>query len=367
MFGFVGSKVGYVRAASLLGSAVVSCEEHRERPQTAIVGTHQYVANRQIEDRIAHSVFPSQIQFVAVLDGHSGFQVAEHMTRALPALMQQNLESGASMATAMRQTFLQADTDWFSLVKPAYDLGFTGPIKAGACAVAIAIGQDAIVVGSVGDCKCVLARSSHDGTITSVDLNPQRNANLESEQTRLRALHPTEDDVVKCKRSWKEAVVESSWVPWKTEPKFVTRHSGCYVKGRLQPTKSFGDFHLKRADVKVDPERNQPFLNQPKSYPYIDADPDVSVTGRRVGEDKFLIAATDGLWDQFSSHEAVHIVVERLKAGRTVDEAALDLVDAALVRAAEENKISLEEMRRLPPGSSRRNLHDDISVCIVLL
>jgi pyruvate dehydrogenase phosphatase len=302
------------------------------------------------------------------------------MTNALPKILFENLSSAphssSSIATAIRSSFLRADQSWFDRVKPVYDVGFTNPIKVGACAVAVALSDSHIIVGSVGDCKCILS-SGND----VIDLNIQRNANEQSEQDRLRKLHPGEDDVVKCKRSWQEEVPVTSespskWIPWKTKTnasastaQFITRYSGCYVKGRLQPTKSFGDFHLKSAQVEFDPERNRPFLDPstPRSFPYIDADPDISITERNRGDDKFLIAATDGLWDQFSSREAAGIVEAALIAGLTPEQAAQELVEAALMRAATNHKMTLGELKLLPPGNSRRSLHDDISVCIIEL
>jgi pyruvate dehydrogenase phosphatase len=285
--------------------------------------------------------------------------------------MMDNLSgSSASLSEALRSTFLAADQSWYERVKPVYDVGYSNPIKVGACAVAVAIDRDHITVGSVGDCKCILVT---DNDVR--DLNIQRNANNESEQDRLRKLHPGEDDVVKCKRSWQEQVTDpdrTKWeFPWKKSGNAaaITRYSGCYVKGRLQPTKSFGDFHLKSSEVEFDHERNRPFLDPSiqKSFPYIDADPDITVTARNPGKDKFLIVATDGLWDQFTSHEAAGIVEAALIAGLTSEQAAQELVEAALMRAATNHKMSIAELKLVPPGSSRRSLHDDISVCIIQL
>jgi pyruvate dehydrogenase phosphatase len=311
-----------------------------------------------IEDRISHSTLETgkkQFQLITVMDGHGGFQVAEFMTANLPSIISQELDSGKPVEEALQSAFIKADNKWFSLVHPSYQLGFTSPIKAGACALAVLVDDTEVTVASVGDCKCVLARS--DGSV--LDLNIERNINREEEQARLRALHPGEEDIVKCKRSWKEEISPSV---------IKSFFSGCYVKGRLQPTKSFGDFHLKLSSVVHDPERGAPFLNPSVqlSHPYIDADPDITVT-RRCELDRFLIAATDGLWDQFRSVEAAEIVAAALKAGLSPEQASETLVEAALINAAKDRKISLVELKALPQGSPRRNVHDDISVCVVIL
>ena len=329
-----------------LGTATILCETDLVKQKK--LGWHQYEANRFIEDRIGHRTV-GNIHLLTVMDGHGGPQLAEYLKSAIPDIFIQQMKSGElSAEEALRKTFLLADQRWFEIVHPVYSLGFTNPIKVGACALAIAIGEKQIIVASVGDCKCVLAQK--DGTI--VDLNEERNINRVSEQERLKALHPGEEDIVRCKRF---------------DPVTVS-YSGCYVKGRLQPTKSFGDFHLKDSRVELDHERQRPFLdpNFPKSFPYIDADPDITVT-TRTGKEKFLIAATDGLWDQFSSAEAVGLVDKSLSQGLSPDEAAKELVEAALNNAAKHKQIALSDMKALPPGSTRRSIHDDISVCIVLL
>ena len=336
------------------------CEQpHRKKGTSETVGTHQYVANRLIEDRVSHSFLEAgkkRFELVTVIDGHGGSQVAEYLTRELPNFISHELGKisppNQSMADALRSAFLLADDRWFSLVEPAYKLGFTAPIKAGACAIAVLLNESEIVVASVGDCKCIIATN---GSVK--DLNIERNANRDEEQARLRQQHPGEPDVVKCRKSWTDPLVPSK--------KFF---SGCYVKGRLQPTKSFGDFHLKISSVLTDPERGSPFLDpsSKRTHPYIDADPDVTVTLRDPG-DYFLIAATDGLWDQFSSEEAAKIVESAFKSGLSPQQAAETLVEAALLNAAKTRNISLSDLKALPQGSARRNVHDDISVCIVLL
>ena len=353
---------------ALFGTATSACES--EQPPTAplfvkAIGSQQYVANKFIEDRIGHQPLHigggKYVQFVTVMDGHGGPQVAEYMTKNLPEIFKAAMTTGGSksIVDALETAFHTADSRWFSFVHPVYELGFTAPIKVGACAIAIAVDDSEITVANVGDCKCVLAREGGE----VIDLNIERNINNESEQLRLKQLHPGEEDIVRCRRQWTEEVSTSFW-----KKKIKTFYSGCYVKGRLQPTKSFGDFHLKDERVNFDPERNRPFLdpNSKKSFPYIDADPDITTT-KRSHKDHFLIAATDGLWDQFSSQEAALIVEGALKVGFTAEQASQELVNAALERAAEKHKIPLNELKLIPPGSGRRNIHDDITVCIVVL
>lgn len=117
----------------------------------------------------------------------------------------------------------------------------------------------------------------------------------------------------------------------------------------------------------------------------------------RDGTERFVILASDGLWDTMTSDEAVQIVQAALqdqasrRAATTAttsaapglisslegpssnahDEAARRLVRVALEREAASAQLSLRQLLELPAGSSssnsRRNFHDDITVVIVPL
>ena len=88
----------------------------------------------------------------------------------------------------------------------------------------------------------------------------------------------------------------------------------CFVKGGLQPTRSFGDFRLKMREF------NFHNYNEEKGYrlpipiysgPYITAIPDITV--HELGpEDRYLILGTDGLWDNFSRRRTASLIDEQL-------------------------------------------------------
>ena len=75
----------------------------------------------------------------------------------------------------------------------------------------------------------------------------------------------------------------------------------------LQPTRSFGDFHLKSDKLVWDYEYGRPFLPHPaKDFPYITAHPDVTVVNRSR-DDKWLVLASDGLWDYVQPQEVATV------------------------------------------------------------
>ena len=103
----------------------------------------------------------------------------------------------------------------------------------------------------------------------------------------------------------------------------------------------------------------------PYTPPYVSSVPELTRV-RLQHQDTFVVMATDGLWDEMSDQEAVDIVSQSLVQGKG-QEAAQLLVEEALKRAAASAGLTLEELRALPPGSRRRNLHDDTTAVVVWL
>lgn len=81
------------------------------------------------------------------------------------------------------------------------------------------------------------------------------------------------------------------------------------VLGRLAVSRAFGDFDCKNIEIKEENDKSEGkrvnfILNQPDIYEW-DIDP---------VDDEFILIASDGLFDKFSSQEAVNFVRERLMA-----------------------------------------------------
>jgi pyruvate dehydrogenase phosphatase len=77
--------------------------------------------------------------------------------------------------------------------------------------------------------------------------------------------------------------------------------------------------------------------------------------------DKFLVLASDGLWDELSSREVAEVAL----AGPAKDIPSR-LIEKALLKVSARTKLSLQEIKQLEPGL-RRNIHDDITVLVVEL
>ena len=88
--------------------------------------------------------------------------------------------------------------------------------------------------------------------------------------------------------------------------------------GRLAPLRAFGDAKFKwskKKQEKVFQERGVKPLSDAKEFltpPYLTAEPEVT-SYQLQRTDKFLILASDGLWDMLSNEEAVDFVRDNTK------------------------------------------------------
>ncbi|CAM9922500.1 unnamed protein product [Ectocarpus sp. 8 AP-2014] len=154
------------------------------------------------------------------------------------------------------------------------------------------------------------------------------------------------------------------------------------VAGSLAVTRAIGDAYLKRAAFSFSPYK--------EGVPYITAEPEVTVV-ELTSKDRFLVLASDGVWEQVSNEEAVQCVSgalasasgatgrrQRSAASRTagggggggssggaVPFTSDALVDFVLARSAQSHGMSVPALRTLPRGSSRRMLHDDVCATVV--
>jgi serine/threonine protein phosphatase PrpC len=80
------------------------------------------------------------------------------------------------------------------------------------------------------------------------------------------------------------------------------------------PTRAIGDVKLKYKEFNnhdFDPEYGYPKPIPNFTGPYISAEPDITVR-KLTAEDRYLLLATDGLWDEVKRKEAAKIATELL-------------------------------------------------------
>ena len=202
----------------------------------------------------------------------------------------------------------------------------------------------------LGDCRVVIGKrsSTNDKWVASQVTQDQTVENL-SEVHRIEEDHPTE----------KNTAIQRG-----------------RLLGQLQPLRSFGDIQYKwtrdlHAQV-LNIVYGRPVV-PPNSYltpPYLTAEPIVYY--RKIAdEDKFMIIATDGLWEKVSSEMAVKLIGSHLdyivgdpqmeQSGLVTENGSTLLIKFALGKG---NNATLANMLTLPE-EYKRHFHDDITVTVV--
>mmetsp|Transcript_12234 Transcript_12234/g.21818 ORF Transcript_12234/g.21818 Transcript_12234/m.21818 type:complete len:481 (+) Transcript_12234:205-1647(+) len=246
-----------------------------------------------------------RIFFGGVFDGHGrdGDQIAETVAVKLPRLIRDNLLAQSETGSAFIPEHLSKSVnDAFCTIQGEFDEEFerdvviptkklkseieqaqkvslgalTLPLGSGCTATTFIIHDDVLKISHVGDSRAVLARarSSNPPAVDVSDLTMDHNvagAN-QDEIDRVRVAGAT----------------------------LTSRHlASDFVDGMLQLTRSLGDVPLHRSGV---------VLHKPemKQVP--------------IGQDTlFAIAASDGLWDSFSSEEACEEVFTRVSKAHQED------------------------------------------------
>lgn len=304
-------------------------------------GYVSHPANLPIEDRYVIDHL-GQVKLAAVFDGHGGWQISEYLYQNIKSRIETLSKTNKKWDQVLNSAFDQLENEIVDLVRGSYKLGFSSVASVGSCATVALILDKYFVVANAGDCQAVLV-TNKNGEIKGINICQIHSSNLKEEQQKLAKEHPGEEDIVRCKSA-----------------------KACYVKGRLMPTRAFGDFHLKHEEFN-NPNNLSHIFGFRRSRienftgPYITHKPDIQIRNIESG-DKFLILATDGLWDELSEQQAAEIVYNAENA----QEAADMLLEAALNHAAYDNNMKRVELNNLPFGK-KRSYHDDITIIVVPL
>ncbi|KAA0715177.1 [Pyruvate dehydrogenase [acetyl-transferring]]-phosphatase 2, mitochondrial [Triplophysa tibetana] len=209
---------------------------------------------------------------------------------------------GMSPVDAFSYAFQRLDTD-LSLeaqVPLANDLMRSTAIQAAfaGCTACVAhVGPEGVHVANVGDCRAVLGFQEDDGSWNALPLTQDHNTTNQAELKRVWSQHPVSE---------RQTVIVDD-----------------RLLGVLMPLRAFGDVRFKwrrelQQSVLENGDSDLEALNlyqySPPNYltpPYLDATPEVTYHRLRP-QDRFLIVASDGLWDEMSNEEAVRLVAEHM-------------------------------------------------------
>ncbi|XP_067158581.1 pyruvate dehydrogenase [acetyl-transferring]-phosphatase 2, mitochondrial [Apteryx mantelli] len=216
-------------------------------------------------------------------------------------LLDLDTEPGFSLEEAMICAFKRLDSDISLEVQAPQENELMRSIAlqvafSGATACVAHIDGVHLHVANAGDCRAVLGVHEEDGTWSTLPLTRDHNAFDESEIKRLKREHPKSEE----------------------KTLFVNDR----LLGILMPSRAFGDVQLKWSkelqhsvlENSCDAEALNIYQYVPPNYhtpPYLTAEPEVTYHKLR-GKDKFLVIASDGLWEMLSNEKVVKLVAGHL-------------------------------------------------------
>ena len=139
-----------------------------------------------------------------------------------------------------------------------------------------------------------------------------------------------------------------------------------YLKGRLQPTRTIGDYYLKKEE----------HYNGSGEFqgPYLTCQPDVG-EHQITQAHRYMVIASDGVWDALGKADVMQLLLEEreIDLSKTCydveeEEEELPYVDSVVTRVLEKAALmsgrSVEELRSMEKGL-RRSYHDDITLAVI--
>ncbi|KAF9125692.1 hypothetical protein BGW39_007219 [Mortierella sp. 14UC] len=294
---------------------------------------NQVASNNPIEDDMSQHFLRSyhdhdgsdepERYFFGVYDGHSGWCCSQKVAHELaPSISKElnfirNPRDTQAVIEAIERGFLKLDQRIVQdsvkrvLEHPSRPLACSSllPAISGSCALMAYVDsrENDLYVACVGDSRAVMGvrEPTTDGkghVWRAVPLSFDQTGRNPWEVKRLQEEHPGEESTV------------------------VRRGR---VLGGLEPTRAFGDARYKwPKDIQEKVFGLFPAYRDPRpnynTPPYVTAKPVVRHHKIQPEKDRFLIMATDGLWDKLTSDEAVQLVGQLLDGKTGQDEMVLD-------------------------------------------
>ncbi|XP_027353084.1 probable protein phosphatase 2C 68 [Abrus precatorius] len=292
-------------------------------------------ANEVIEDHSQVEIGSDAI-FVGVYDGHGGPEasvfVRDHLFQHLMSIAKDN---GTISEETLRGAVSASEDGFMTVVRRSFRIKKVIATVGSCCLIGV-IWKGTLYIANVGDSRAVIGSIGGSNRIIAEQLSREHNANIEEIREELRALHPDDPDiVVKSRGAWR-------------------------VKGIIQVTRSIGDAYLKRPQFALDSSFPRFHLTKNITKAVLTAEP--SVMSRNLQpRDRFIIFASDGLWELLTNQEAADIVHNNPRNG-----IARRLLKTALRKAARRANMTYKQLQKVEKGK-RRDYHDDITVIVVFI
>ena len=325
----------------------------------------QLGANNPCEDKyfINEIIISNSTGYImGIFDGHGGWVLSQYANLVFyPYFLEEynskkNIEiiEEKKIIYALNRTFARIEEEFKLISFSKYNEGNKKYKKIGTCALVALILNDKLYTANLGDSKAILLSKSLNN-YEYKKVSKVFNCRKKDEQKRLKEKWPNMTDIYKCKRK-----------------------KICYVKGRLQPTSTLGDFHLKSSLYNLDIKNlfNDEYINNKiKEYegPFIDRVPDIKIFNLNKN-DKYLVIGSDGLWDYLNSKEICKLTKNFLdennnnfienKIYENKDKLAFGLMQKIIEKSSKKYRIDVFDILDMNLGKKLRRIHDDITIAI---
>eukprot|EP00268_Persea_americana_P016346 TRINITY_DN17749_c0_g1_i1.p1 TRINITY_DN17749_c0_g1~~TRINITY_DN17749_c0_g1_i1.p1 ORF type:complete len:372 (+),score=61.08 TRINITY_DN17749_c0_g1_i1:143-1258(+) len=248
------------------------------------IGERQYMEDTHVciadlAKKFGHTFLDGEvISFYGVFDGHGGKGAAQFVRDSLPRVIVEDADFPLELEKVVRRSFIQTDAKTCSL---------QSTLSSGTTALTAMIFGRSLLVANAGDCRAVLSRLG-----VAIEMSKDHRPCCIKERSRIESLGGYIDDG--------------------------------YLNGQLNVTRALGDWHLE--GMKSISECGGP----------LSAEPELKLT-TLTKEHEFLIIGSDGIWDVFTSQNAVDFVRRRLQEHNDVKMCCKELVDEAIKRRAYDN------------------------------
>ncbi|KAK3085335.1 hypothetical protein FSP39_001683 [Pinctada imbricata] len=236
---------------------------------------NQY-STEHIPDHLASIYKKSVLKYAKeMLASYEHHLVSDHLISAFTRLDQDMLEEGLP------------STEGFSIDSLESTLS-------GSCACIAMVDNTELYVANTGDCRAILGVQGLDEEWHHVELSHVHDLQNPQEVRRILQSHPNEStNIIKQGRLFGELAPSRAF-------------GDARYKWTLSEMKCFKDYLSQpNAELGINPERVMP--NNYITPPYLTAEPEV-MKHTLTPNDKFLVIATDGLWDMLSPEQVVKLV-----------------------------------------------------------
>ncbi|KAM3313751.1 hypothetical protein ACQJBY_032954 [Aegilops geniculata] len=349
------------KANPAMGDATTKCSAGEENDRIKYATSSMKGFRDEMEDALTAVLDLdgySSTSFFGVYDGHGGADVALYCSRQFHIELTKEPDYGNNLRTALEHVYFRIDKklkrsdEWKrepadppgnrilkNLLRAALcEERYVPPLQEGTTACVALIRGNQIIVGNIGDSRCVLSRNGQAN-----DLSTDHKPDLQQERERIERAG---GQVTRDENPQRDIT-----------GRLVSVDLGIHrIGGKLAISRAIGDFQFKKNKTLSPTEQ------------IVTCSPDIR-TVDITDDTEFLIIASDGIWDVKSSQEAVDFVRQRLQSGETDLRAICErLLDSCLGRRMSDNMsvivVEFKAGARANPTATAEARADEIEVNI---